>query len=291
MAYEATSLILEPPLPPTACGVEVMIVETRLAFPPSHEGEPGTVASLLAILVMFDPTDDARRSARAQAGHISAATISFEQMPAREDMGIWMSSLMADRSFSATCVVISLPDYSPAFVSRVASFISSMRISGTASEALIVMVAEVSNAWVECQFIVDGFVDAGESGRDVTALKVFDLMSALVAPGQAMALDADDLRAVLGSALQPSTLIDSAWFPQDGLFILGSDSVRKRLQTCSAVAVLPGSYRSIKNMHQLIQKVRLSCKAETNVVALNPYGNRIYPIPSHTVIPISLLTR
>lgn len=46
---EATSLILEPLLPPMAGGVEVMIVETPIAFQ-DHEGEPDTVARLSQLI-------------------------------------------------------------------------------------------------------------------------------------------------------------------------------------------------------------------------------------------------
>ncbi len=289
MGYEATSLILESPLPPVAGGVEVMIVEARLAFRPSYQGEPGTVANLMAILVMLDPSEDARRSARAQAGHIAAATISFEQMPAGEDIGRWMSTLMADRPSFAISAAINLPDYSPSVAAQVTSLITSMRIYSTDGQALVMAIAEVPLDWVDCQSIVDGFVDAGETGREVTALKVFNLLSALIAPGQATALDAEDLRQVLGSALQPSTVIDGAWLPQDNAFTLGSASDRMRLCNCSAVAVLPSGYTSLKTMHQLIQAVRLICDTQAIVVGMNPYGNRVEWAPSKSIVPVSLM--
>lgn len=289
MGYEATSLILEAPLPPVTGGVEVMIAEARLAFRPSYEGEPSTVENLLTVLVMIDPTDDARRSARAQAGHIAAATISFEQMPVGEDMGRWMSSLMADRPSSAASTVINLPGYSPAVATQVTSLITSMCIYSTDGQALVVAVAEVPLDWVDCQSIVDGFVEGGDTGREVTALKVFNLLSALIAPGQATALDAEDLRQVLGPALQPSTVIDAVWFPQDNVFTLGSDFGRTRLCNCSAVAVLPEGYASLRSMHRLIQAVRLSCDTEAIVVGMNPYGNRVEWAPSKSIVPVSLM--
>lgn len=289
MGRESKSLIEPAALAEINGGGEVMFAHAMLRCTSSADGTDFSDEGFLTLLLSFAPSPEQRRATRAHAANIAAASIIFEQFPAIESIGKWLESLMVCRPPSSTCVALMLPSYSQEVASGISSFITSLRTSSTHRLDLVVAVAESPADWAEIQPYVSGFVGAGNLGREVTANKVFTVLSALMSPGQATAFDPEDLRLALGSPSHPSSLLEAVWIPQDDVLMLGSESDRAMLRACEAVAVLPCQFMTLKSFHRLIMNVRSCCTEEAHVIPMLPYGHTHDLIYSKTVMPLTFL--
>lgn len=289
MGRASKSLIEPAALAEMNGGVEVMITHAMLRHTFSADVTEFSDESLMTWQVSFAPSPEQRRATRAHAANIAAASVTFEQSPANESIEKWLESLMLCRPPSSTCVALMLPSYSQAVASGIASFIASVRTSSTHRLDLVVAVAESPADWAEIQPYVDGFIGAGNTGREITTHKVFTLLSALMSPGQATAIDPEDLRLALGSPSRPSALLEAVWLPQDDALMLGSESDRAMLRACEAVAVLPHQCMSLKSFHRLIMNVRSCCTEDAYVVPMNPYGHTHDIFYAKTVVPAIFL--
>lgn len=290
MGREAKPLIVRF-LPAMEGRVEVLTAESRLA----HSGSPGPVVvedeqeQLLTMLVMFDTQPADRWSARALAGSFIAAECVFEQSPTPCDLGDWFIALMNAREPSSACtIVLVLPDdYSAEVAHHVGDFLHRLRETARHEVALVAAVAANTSGWADCPGI-DGFVSAEPGNANLVGLQVFDMFSALMAPGMVSCMDIEDFRLALGSPKAPSQVCQGAWVSAD-LTLSLSKACRAMLAKSEIVACMMATM-SFAAVRQLVREIR-ACASKADILILIPYGLTAVLPSSDTMTPVRLLYR
>ena len=150
-------------------------------------------------------------------------------------------------------------------------------------------IASKTGDWENCGGI-DGFVGCEQGQRGSTALAVWNLVGALMAPGLVCALDANDLLTVMGTAVEPSWVCEGVWIPGDAELMV-STSDRAQFDQCTALAFMPGRPLAVAAHHELTTCLRALAAPDAEVVAIAPYRLTIKSIDTRALVEICLLCR
>ena len=287
MARDFIAVNQEAPLPLLPGAVEVLLVETTLLVESNTFGEIEDRQATW--LVSFDPTPNHRRTARSIAAGLLSVYTSFEQAPDPTKVGEWLASLLSRRKPGATGIAISVPQHSAAVQEQIQLFIALTRGIENAP-GLVVCVTENAGAWQTCSSL-DGFVGCAKGECESTALKVFDLLNAMLAPMQYTCIDFQDLRLVFGPSMSPSVLVDGVWFPQHNTFKLGSDVETQLLSTCTALAVLPVGEMPGRYLSNMFREIRKTLEHVEDLVLSAPYRLLSDAVSYKSIIRVVLLVR
>jgi hypothetical protein len=255
MARDCTAIFREDALPEIQGDFEILIVETTLLWSGTEDKQKVKEERQEATwLVSFNPTHEQRRACRSVAASMLAVHTSFEQSPPQSQARVWLESLLKNRK-GALCIVIAAQHHSANIQAQVESLIFGICTAGGYDLCLSVCVTSNASLWHECR-LIDGFVKAPEAEFEAAGIKVFKVLNMMLAPFQASCVDSEDLRAVFGTALQPSVVIDGVWFPQEKTFKVGSDADRDQLRTCKNLVFVHDRLPSLRSLRELNHKLR-----------------------------------
>jgi hypothetical protein len=289
MGRYAESLINAPPLPVIENHVEILIAESRLAYRAANEPDVVEEEQLMMVLVSFDPEPAQRRSARALTETFIAAQATFEQLPAGRELDHWLGNLLNGRAPASLCVVFSLPaTYSMKTANQIQAVIAGLRNGQHHHLGLAVAVSVEPEDWADCGGI-DGFVVASAEQKDRSALKMFNLLSPLMAPGLSAALDAEDFRAVFGTPESPSEVVSGIWLETDEIFILATEEDKHLVKNSQALAFMPGRPLSISSLNELLQALRKFAADDSEIVMIAPYGLSSMQLLVDQIVPIFMI--
>ena len=289
MGRYATPLITVPPLPELAGGVEVLISEARLAHRASDDPNDVEEEQLMTVLVSFDPQPAQRGAARALAGSFVAAQSTFSQLPVGEDLAGWLNELLNSRVAASLCLVWALPaTYSPGIAQQIESVIAGLRNRQNHHLQITVATAEKSSEWAAC-ISIDGFVATKALSTDSTAVDVFNMLAALMAPGMNVCVDAEDLRVVFGNHEHPSRMVLGVWPEALDIFMPANNEDEPLMKYSKAVAFMPGHFLKSSSQQKLLRAIRGSVATNCELVMVAPYGLLAEPLLADRIIPISLI--
>lgn len=210
MARMARSVLGPPTLPDLSCGVELLVIRTRLEYPPFDEQSAPTEETA-TFLVLYDPELRARMLARAYAATLLTAW-SFEQPTVNGD-GNFVFEAAAELQRCDARIVVALPPHTPAAELRVGRLLRSLSAAVQRLE-LVAAVASEPPAWRELHAasgggntgLVSGFVGAEVSAVAETALQLLEFLLTLVAPILLYPATVEELLEMLGPPEEPSQL-------------------------------------------------------------------------------------
>ena len=289
MAIESTALISRS-LEPLENRVEVLIAESRLAHGALDDPHDIEEVQLMTVLVTFDPTPAQRWSARALVGTYITAECQFEQLPLGRDFPAWLIGILNRADPASLCIVFSLPlVYSYETEQQISSLLTTIRNGQTNKLQLAVVVGLKPFVWADCES-VDGFVISNDKRVGQSALQVFSMLMALMAPGLSAPIDAEDLRVAFGTALLPATLASGVWLPTQSVFIHATEADKQSIENCRAVAFIPACPLKISSQIELTKAVRQYVENDTDVVLVAPYGMSTESLLVEEIVPVLLLT-
>ena len=288
MGRYAEPLIHAHQLPALENHVEVFISEARLAHRSS--ADPGAVEEeqLMTILVSFDPLPAQRWAARTLAGTFITAQSTFQQLPVGHDLTGWLNGLLDNCACASLCIVWSLPAiYSEETAHQIEAISEGIR-SGRHHLQLAVAVGVRPVDWAHC-ISIDGFIAASAERVNQTALEVFSLLAALMAPGMYACVDAEDLRMVFGTHELPSRVASGVWLQSKNLFILATDEDQHLVKNSRVLAFMPARPLRISSLHELLQALRKFAASDSELVMIAPYGLSSEPFLADQIVPIFLI--
>ena len=289
MGRYAEPLINAPPLPAIENHVEILVVESRLAYQAKDDPDDIEEEQLMTVLVSLDPEPGQRRAARALAGAFIAAQSTFEQLPAGRELDDWLGSLLNGRVPASLCMVFCLPpNYSVETANQIQAVISGLRNGQHHHLGLAVAVSVEPEDWANCGGI-DGFVVASAEEKDRSALQVFNLLTALMAPGLSAALDAEDFRSVFGTPEFPSQVVSGVWLEADEILILANEADRQLVKSGKGLAFMPARPLSISSLNELLQALRKLAAEDSEIVIIAPYGLSSVPFLMDEIVPIFMI--
>ena len=267
----------------------MLIAESRLAHGANDDPDEIEEVQLMTVLVSFDPTPAQRWSARALAGTYITAQCQFEQLPLGRDLAGWLIGLLNSRVASSMCLVWALPatDFSST-AQQIETVIAEVRNGKHHKLPLSVATALKPIEWGTCAS-VEGFIANSQVVNDSTALGVFNMLAALMAPGIAACFDIEDLRVVLGTYESPSRVVSGIWLEEKETFVLASDYDQQLLQNCSALSCIAARYLKFASQHKLLNAIRKSAARDCEIVRVVPYGLSSEPLHSDQIVPIFLV--
>jgi len=275
-------LMLAEPLPPLPAGIEILVSEARLPLQPTGMEEAG--GHMLTVLLSFDPTEAERRAARALAASFIAAACSFEQAPSAVDVGTWLADTLHHLPASSVCLVIALPDHSAETERWLCEFLDCARRTGHHDVELAVAVASNPSDWSACSF--DGFVSAEPIQREPDALRMFEILAGLMAPGYLCAIDSYDLQGCLGTALQPARLLDAIWLRESRTLVWGSPADQNDIRSSTAVASIVKPPADLKTLAGVSNAVRAMTRPDVHFIQIATSGLTAEPraLPSFAAL-------
>jgi hypothetical protein len=286
MARDCTAVFREDTLPEIQGTFEILIVETTLQCSCTATRETDEEWQEATWLVSFNPTHEQRRACRSVAASLLNVHTSFEQSPPLSLVKVWLESLLKNRK-GALCIVLAVQQHSADIQAQVETLISEIGTSVGYDLCLSVCVTSNASHWNECR-LIDGFVQASEAQIEVAAIKVFKVLNMMLAPLQASCVDSEDLRAVFGTALQPSVVIDGVWFPQEETFKVGSDADREQLRTCNNLAFVHDRLPSLRSLRELHHKIREASNCDVYLTA--GYSGLHTPVlAANNIVPLTLV--
>lgn len=269
--------------------VEVLIAESRLAYGVTDDPDDIEEVQLMTVLVSFDPTTAQRWSARALAGTYIAAQCKFEQLPAGRELDDWLGGLLKGAATTSLYIVFSLPSgYSEDTAHQISVVLTTIRNGEPNNRHLAVAVCLKPSEWANC-LSIDGFVISNDERAGQSALQMFSMFVSLMAPGLSAAIDADDLRGVLGTALLPARLATGVWVQSQTVFIPAMAIHKELIKNCRAVAFMPASPLQLSSQIELTKAIRQYTENDTNVVVVASYGMSTESVFVEQIVPVLLL--
>ena len=265
--------------------VEIFFVESRLAH--SNGAQPAEVEEeqYITLLVSFDPDASQRWAARAFAATFITAQCGFRQLPRGLQLDTWLDMFLGERSSASLCIVFSLPEYSIVMSQQIRKLLTNLKAANYHQLQLTVAVSAKTVDWEQCNGI-DGFVAAENRRKDLVALQVFGMMSALMAPGITYCIDAEDLRPVFGSAAYPAQVASGVF--HDDEFKTSAEVILK-LETCRSVALMPAAPMRLDAQNVLKRSLEKLTPPNTEFVMVTPYDMQSIPLLMEEVVLVSLL--
>lgn len=287
MGIEAKALISRV-LEPLNNGVELFSAESRLAYGATDDSSDIEELQMMTLLLSFAPADAARWSARVIAATLVAAYCKFEQISNSPDLAQAVIEWLGQRAPSSLCLVVALPDYSAEVSRQIANLLEAIRQTRHHQLNLAIAIAVDPKSWSGCQGF-DGYVVSDAEDAHGSALIVFNMLTAFMAPGMAVCVDSEDLRTVLGSQKRPSTVTSGVWLPESGAFLIASTRDGCPLRSCQAVAFMALNVISLSATKKILNLLRESINPEAEVVIISPYGLSAEPLMKSQLVPVSLI--
>lgn len=265
---------------------EILIVETTLQRPSTAVSEMVEEWQEATWLVSFNPTHEQRHASRSVAASLLNVHTSFEQSPPASQVKIWLESLLKNRK-GTLCIVLAVQQHSADIQAQVETLISEIGTAVGYDLCLSVCVTSNASHWHECR-LIDGFVQTPGAEFEAAAIKVFKVLNMMLAPLQASCVDSEDLRAVFGTALQPSVVTDGVWFPQEKTFKVGSDDDREQLRTCKNLVFVHDRLPSLRSLRELHHKVREASNCD-GYLTTGYSGLHTPVLAPNNIVPITLV--
>ena len=283
MRYSEALLVRS--LDPLDDPVEIFFAESRLAH--SDGAQPAEVEEeqFITMLVSFDPDASQRWAARAFAATFITAQCGFRQVPRGHQLDSWLDIFLSERRPASLCIVFSLPEYSTVTSQQVSNLLTGLKAANYHHVQLTVAVSANPVDWEHCNGI-DGFVAAENRRKDLVALQVFGMMSALMAPGITYCIDAEDLRPVFGSAAHPAQVASGVF--HDDEFKTSAEVILK-LETSRSVALMPAAPMRLDAQNVLKRSLEKLTPPNTEFVMVTPYDMQSIPLLMEEVVLVSLL--
>jgi hypothetical protein len=289
MGREMKPLFTGDALEPIPAGLEILMVEATLRYEPSLCAWESEECHLSSWLVALEPSVAQRRAARAMAAGLVAARTSFHQTFPGVSLDTWLPDLLLqNQGLIELCLVISVPAHNLQLQAQIEQFIGQLRLSPSHSLEHVVCVSPRASDWQKCNAFT-GHVECAASELNATAFKVFHLLNALQAPGLMSALDAEDYRDKLGTAMRPATLVDAVWTLQDKVLVLGCQDDRQFLTACKGLVVMPCQELHLRQLADLHLAVRQCTVDSCYIVIAAPYDQHTQATASSEIAPVILL--
>ena len=281
--------IFAPELPPLN-RTEVFIAEAQLEHGRRCELADLTTERLLTVCLLFDPSPTIRRAARSLAATFVTATCAFEQ-PNNFVNGPGAVHLLQARLPATVNLVVGLPDeYDSAAEREVNAILGYLRVNGRHNLQLSVAVAEAPASWAACAFEGSVVSRSAQNGGD--ALRMFNMLAALMSPDYLCPFDACDIASCIGSASQPSLLVSATFFRDSGEVIPDSTDADKKLRTCAAIAFAPATHSiRLAELHRLFNALRSIVRSDCHLIQMAGAGLAVETLTNTGSIPVQLLTR
>lgn len=269
MGIEARPLITRL-LDPLENRVEVLMSESRLAHGNLNNPDDVEEVSLMTLQVSFDPNSAQRWTSRSLATTFITAHSSFALLPANRDLATWLGTWLNEREPSSLCIVFLLPDHTSNLADQISELLTGIRETQRHHLQLTVAVSTRPVDWNNCAGI-NGFVLATEQQKHSAALQVFNMLSALMSPGMAVCVDAEDLSQVFGPAEKPSRMVSGVWLSDDAIFTASKED-QQTLKESTAIAFLPSTFLQLSSLNKLLKFIRKFVPECAEIIMMNPYG-------------------
>ncbi len=290
MGRYATPLLNAPALPNLENGVEVLICEARLAHCATDDPSDTEEEQLMTVLVAVNPSSAQRQAARNLVGTYIAAQSTFEQLPVSCGLDGWLLQLLHSRVTASVHVVFSLPPAYSAEISRqIQDVMAGLRKSQHHQLVLAIAVSPSPGSWGDCSGI-DGFVATDEGDSDRSAIHVFSMLAALMAPGLANCVNWEELRSVFGTHKFPSTVAGGIWLQAEARFFAASED-KKLIEDSGVIALMPAHPIQVSSQIKLMNAIRQFTANDLDFVMITPYGMSAESVMSDQIVPVLLLTR
>lgn len=286
MGIEARPLITRL-LEPLENRVEVLMSESRLAHGNLNNPDDGEEVQLMTLLVSFDPNAAQRWTARSLAATFITAHSTFAQLPADRDLANWLNTWLNERESALLNIVFLLPDYNLNSAEEISELLTGIREIQRHHLQLAVAVSPRPVDWNNCAGI-DGFILATEQQKHSAALQVFNMLSALMSPGMAVCVDAEDLSQVFGPAEKPSRMVSGVWLSDDAVFTASKED-QQTLKESTAIAFLPSTFLQLSSLNKLLNVIRKIVPECADIVMMNPYGMSSQLMLGEQVVPTYFL--
>lgn len=270
-------------LEPLENRVEVLMSESRLAYGNVNNQEDGGEIQLMTLLVSFDPNIAERWTARSLTATFLTVNSTFSQLPVDRDLAKWLGTWLGDRKPALLNIVFMLPDYALNLEEQISRLLTTIREKQHHHIQLAVAVSSRPVDWNFCAAI-DGFVLAAEQKKHRTALQVFNMLSALMSPGMAVCVDAEDLRGLFGPADRPSRMLSFVWLSDDAV-LTASEEDQQTLKEGTALAFMPSTLLQLPSLNKLLKHIRKFVPECVEIIMMNPYGMASKSMLGEQVVP------
>ena len=244
MAIFSTSLLNLPALTAMADGVEFYVTECENVVAPTSDGEPHAPFRACAVLVSFAKSDTDRAALRPLLTALSFGLTTTGVSTGSE----WLQKLpnvLSERLKAAdhgsVFVVVYAGSGGESDAETVQSAADAIRqCFGTSLAALLVVGDSTSCRQFDRVQGVTGFVTGARTTSVETARSMFLCLAMLLAPKTLNGIDFVDLRAVLGTATEPTVLADALWLRDvGGQLVFTTDADASAVRSADRILAVP----------------------------------------------------
>lgn len=185
--------------------------------------EDGTVTAhrILTLVLNFDLMSRQWHLLSALAGS-ARFIVERRQVVPLVEASSRLSQFLAPYEGVTANIVVVLPEGRPVDTRGIEEVLSELCRTSYLTIENLVGLAGQPNQWAELQQIAH-LVESGPSGRSWAAVSVYRTLAALMAPKALAEVDAHDIRYFLGTAYQPSFVVQLEIDPQTGALDYASD--------------------------------------------------------------------
>lgn len=195
-----------------AC-IDVVWVDSLLEFPAAQESsqaEPD-VAAMSCLLVNMSPTDRSAERFALLAASMRGVRVRHQRFVGDDQVEGLAAELLARNDDFLSAVV--LLDSEPEAADVAQRMIDALRPGSSDTTGLVVAVSTDTRAVADVNGF-DGFVTAAEGSVAQVASQLFMALASRTAPFVWSCLDDEDIQPSLGSATDPSRLVEAIWLDE-----------------------------------------------------------------------------